>query len=280
MLNFDYKIFFIFFLILFSKLLSQNQLKLQLDYANNLYNSGQYFDAITEYKRLQFFDSSKIFIYQSDYQIGLCYKAGGHFDNAVKYFSLAEMNSKTYQQKFDSKIQIIRTNILRRTTDRALQLLDSLDNSSYFETKKDTINYWRGWTYIFADDWKTAALFFDKIDAQHPLKKLCIKVENSKYSVTFAKVISYILPGAGQIYTGHLLSGFLSLGWNLLAGYWTINSFAANRIFDGFTAGTLVWLRFYRGNVQNAENFARERNIDISNKALHYLQTQYEGIKP
>ncbi len=36
----------------------------------------------------------------------------------------------------------------------------------------------------------------------------------------------------------------------------------------------------YNGNVQNAEKFAVEQNINIANKALRYLKNNYEGKKP
>jgi hypothetical protein len=88
------------------------------------------------------------------------------------------------------------------------------------------------------------------------------------------------VPGAGQIYTGNYLSGILSLGWNILWGYTTITAFQANRIFDGIMVGDLLWLRFYNGNNQNAEKFAIEKNLEISNNALIYLQNVYTGEKP
>ena len=63
-------------LMFFSFSLSaQNQNnRLQIDYANNLYNSGRYYDAITEYKRLLFFDSTSSIKYQANYNIADCYK--------------------------------------------------------------------------------------------------------------------------------------------------------------------------------------------------------------
>jgi len=39
-------------------------------------------------------------------------------------------------------------------------------------------------------------------------------------------------------------------------------------------------MRFYRGNFQNAEEFALQKNLEMSNKALNYLQYQYQGLKP
>lgn len=259
---------------------AQDHLSIQFDFANNLFNNKQFYDAITEYKRLQFFDSTKTFNYEINYKIGECYKAGAKYDAAVKYFSIAELNARTDYELFDSKTQIIRTNILRRTSDRALQLSDELEKDQRFNGKGDEINYWRGWAFIIADNWEAAAKSFAKINSNHELKKLAEQTEKAKVSVTFAKVISYILPGAGAIYTGKFLSGLMSLGWNLLSGYWTINSFVENRVFDGVVVGELVWLRFYRGAIQNAEELALDKNLEISNKSLRYLQNEYKGIKP
>jgi hypothetical protein len=88
------------------------------------------------------------------------------------------------------------------------------------------------------------------------------------------------LPGSGQIYAGNYFSGFLSLAWNVAAGYFTINSFLANRAFDGIVIGELVWLRFYKGNVENAEKYAVQKNLEVSNKTLKFLQEEYRGLKP
>ena len=112
------------------------------------------------------------------------------------------------------------------------------------------------------------------------LKILCENVSSDKYNVTTAKILSYLIPGAGQFYTGHYLSGILSLGWNALWGYLTVKAFVDDRIFDGFVIGNFLWLRFYVGNLQNAEKFAEETNLIIANKALSYLQNQYKGEKP
>ncbi len=270
-------LFFLFFVVTAK---GQDYVQSQFDYANNIFGSQHYFDAITEYKRLLFFDLTKAFIYEANFKIGECYKAGGKFDDAIEYFSISELNARNDDEFFESKTQIIRTNILRRTTDRALQLCDELEKDERFSSRTDDINYWRGWSYIFADEWKRAANSFAKINFNHELKKLAAQTDKEKVSVTFAKVISYILPGAGAIYTGNYLSALLSLSWNMLAGYWTVNSFVQDRVFDGFVVGELVWLRFYRGAIYNAEQFAINKNIEVANKSLKFLQNEYKGIKP
>ncbi|MCL4550321.1 MAG: hypothetical protein M1495_17340, partial [Bacteroidetes bacterium] len=193
---------------------AQDQLETQFNYANELFKAEQYYDAITEYKRLLLFDSTNTYRYQAEYRIGESYKGGAKYDDAIKYFSLAEKDAQSKDEIFATKTQVIRSNILRRTTDRALQLLDELEKDSIYRSEIDTINYWRGWAYMFADDWKSAARAFAVISPNHPLKILADQTDRAKVSVTFAKVISYILPGAGSIYTGKILSGLMSLAWN------------------------------------------------------------------
>lgn len=259
---------------------AQNSFDDQFNYAQKLYKDEQYFDAVTELKRLLYFDENSKYSYEANFLIGKSYKEGAKFSNAIRYLTLAEIDAKNSEQLFKAQIEIVRINILRKTTGRAIKLLDSLETDNRFSDKTNEIKYWRGWAYMFADDWKNAALSFAELDSNHVLKTLAQEVDDELYSVSFAKTISYIIPGSGQIYTGEYISGLLSLGWNVLWGYLTIDAFVAERIFDGIVIANFLWLRFYRGNLQNAENFAIEKNLVISNKALNYLQFEYKGLKP
>ena len=279
-LTLKYNLIILFILIAVNYTKAQNDSKNQFDYAEQLYNHDKYYDAITEYKRLLFFDTSGEYSFAANLKIGLCYRAGAKLDEAIKYFSIAEMNTNDIDQKYRASIEIVRSNILRKTTDRAMQVLDEMEKSELYNTKLDSLNYWRGWAYMFADDWQSASKTFAKYPSFNNLRFICDGVINKKVSVTFATVISYILPGSGQIYTGNYLSGLMSLGYNVLFGYLTINAFNADRVFDGTATGLLLWLRFYRGNIQNAKKFAEEKNINIANAALNDLQKNYQGMKP
>lgn len=265
-------------LILINTVFPGSNLKMQKSMADSLYETGSYFDAVTEYKRLRFFDSNNTYSFYCNYKIGLCYKEGAKFDQALSHLAKAYFASGKDEEKFAAKEQMMRINILRRTTAKAHQLLNELANSPNY--RENNIYYWRGWIYMFEDRWDLASLEFGKIDSEHELKKLCESVNNEKYSVNLAKIISLILPGSGQFYTGNYLSGIMSLGWNFLWGYTTINAFIEKRIFDGIMTGNLLWLRFYRGNYQNAEKFAEQENFEIINETYRYLQNSYEGLKP
>ncbi len=256
------------------------QIEKQKQYADSFYNNQLYFEAITEYKRLVFFDKNGDYSFLGNYQIGECYKQGAKLDEANEYFGKSLIYAKTDSQYFAAKIQMFRINLLRKTIDRAEQLLKEIENDSRFIDSTNQINYWKGWLCIFSDNWKRAAYYFSKSSYSGQLQTLCEKTDKQQYSVLKAKIFSYILPGSGQFYTGNYLSGFLSLGWTALWGYVTADAFISNRIFDGFAVGDLLLLRFYRGNIQNAEQFAVEKNIEIANKTLIYLHDNFKGIRP
>ena len=275
------KIFYIILMVLIARdhLFAQDSFAEQFNYAKRLYNEEKYFDAVTEFKRLLFFYEGDNYSYESYLLIGLSYKEGAKFSEAIQHFALAELNSKNVNEVFIARLEIIKANILRRTTARALTLLDSLQNDSRFSNQIDEIDYWRGWAYIFSDDWEKASLSFSTVQPNHELANLCDSINIDLYDVTLAKTLS-ILPGAGQFYTGEYISGLISIGWNVLWGYLTINAFMEDRVFDGVMIGTLLWWRFYSGNIQNAEKFALEKNLEKTNSALHYLQNDYNGRKP
>lgn len=277
------KLFLIFFLF-FSALNAQNSLENIRAKADSLYRSGNYFDAITEYKRLRFFaeltNSLSEYSYYSNFMIGKSYKAGARFDDAVKYFFKASLDADDRDKEFRTKIEMIKVNILRGTLVRADEIIEEIEKDERFGDKRDSLNYWRAWVNIFNDNWDEAYRILKENQLSYDMQRVCRNVIEQKYSVTFAKTISYIVPGSGLIYTGNYLQGFMSLGYNLLFGYFTADAFAAERIFDGMTNGALLWLRFYRGNIQAAEKKANDRNKEIFNKALTYFQLNYDGAKP
>jgi len=258
---------------------SQDSFDEQYNYAQSLFNEENYFDAVTEFKRLLFFDMSEQYSFSANKMIGLSHKQGAKFSDAIRYLTLAKIQATTSIDIYNCRIEIIKINILRRTISKALSLLDSLSNDPGFRINIDEINYWRGWAYIFSDDWEKASQSFALIDSNHFLTTFCDSVDNDLYSVTLAKVLSHI-PGLGHFYTGEYLSGLLSIGWNVLWGYITVNSFVEDRVFDGLMVGSLLWWRFYSGNLQNAEKFALQKNLEKTNSALRFLQNNFQGERP
>lgn len=267
--------------ILSSIIHSQNVDEKQFQLVRQLFDQQNYYDAITEARRLLFFSNNREKDFEIYMLVGRSYRIGTKFSDALKYFFEAEKSARTIDELFEAKIESIKIHILKRTTSIAMKNLEAMLADEKYFSYKEEINYWKGWTYIFQDDWRSAAETFRLLSEEHKqLTSLCDSVENQKYSVSFAKTLSTILPGAGQIYTGNYSSGILSLAYCAGLFYITANAFVAQRIFDALMVANFLGFRFYRGNLHNAEQFAIQENINIANNALSFLQFQFKGKKP
>ena len=63
-------------------LLAQDSFAVQFNLAKKLYEAEKYFDAVTEFKRLLFFNDRDIYNYESNLLIGLSYKKAAKFSEA------------------------------------------------------------------------------------------------------------------------------------------------------------------------------------------------------
>src|ERR1035438_212622 len=113
----------IIFLVV-TAIIPQDRLAEQLTKANALYSHEEYFNSITELKRLIFFDNKKQYSYTANELIGECYKKGAKFTEALSYFTRAEIATTIPDEVYNCRLNMIKINILRRTTGRALSLLD------------------------------------------------------------------------------------------------------------------------------------------------------------
>ncbi len=248
----------------------------QEEIAVSLQDAEQFYDAVTEYERLLFFDVNNKYRFKANYRIGQCYRAGAKLLEASAAFNRAVISAPDKEAEDSARIELIKITILRHDFGTALTMIQQYEMTV---KKISTARYWRGWTYMMMDDWERAANCFGLPDTTEFLRQFCIYVQNQKYSPVKARVLSALLPGMGQFYTGNYFQGTISMGWNVLFGFLTVKSFLADRVFDGFAVGSLLWMRFYGGGQEAAEHYAAEKNTEIFNKSLLFLEYEYKGIK-
>jgi len=249
----------------------------QKQLADSLFASENFYQAITEYKRLQFFDLQKSFESFTNSQIAKAYKKGEFYQKSEEYFRKAIENSVSDEERNNLKIEIVKIFIIKSEKEKALSLLDSLEKS-YFE--KNQLDYWRGWTFLFHYDTENSLKYFNQSEIAKSIVDSLEILRKKEYSPTIAKISSAILPGFGQFYTGNITSGLISLGWNVLLGGISVNAFFSERIIEGILVTDLLWLRFYRGNIHNAEQFALEKNVKLADNLLKNLKNNYKGALP
>jgi hypothetical protein len=92
-------------------------------------------------------------------------------------------------------------------------------------------------------------------------------------SPTIARILSTVLPGSGQIYTGDTLNGLIGLGLHgaMIAG----TTGAALAGLEGATGlGAFFTWGFYRTQMSNAANNARNFNTQAEERFIGQLAAQ------
>jgi tetratricopeptide (TPR) repeat protein len=247
--------------------------------AENLYQNGQYTEAIKLYQRALFFlpegDSLKPRLYASTAKAFL---SAGLYAEAVSKFGDA-----IYLSQNDSLIQFWRlqkakAQLLQNHFGKAKEDLDKIDTIHFISLKKSLIFYTAIY-YFGVEEYDSAHFYFSKIISRNPqnqnqLDKLFRKNERVKYiSPQVAGVMSVIIPGAGQIYSGNfdkginsllLTSAFAVLGYNTYVTYGILET----------SISVLPWYaRYYGSGIKNATELAKEKQAQKRQKILNQILT-------
>jgi len=264
------------------------KLSAQFNYAKEQFEKEEYFDAITEFKRLIFFDACKKFSYSANLFIAKSYSHGGFYKLAEEYFMRAARFSRSPRELYEVKLEALKMYLVSRDESRALNLISEITSRKDFLDFKNESIYWSGMVHLFFNHAEAAKMFFNQITTNEFelfnyvqfLNEICDSISANQKSVGTAKLLSYILPGAGQIYLGHYFRGISSFTWNALSIYLAADAFSSKRDFDGVMIMSLIWYRFYSGNIENTDKFAENFNSKVLNNWLNYLQFEYKGPKP
>ena len=158
-----------------------------------------------------------------------------------------------------------------------LELKEHLSNN--FTEKK---NFYLALSYFGNEEYDLSKKYFltllpeDSVSEREKLKKIFSKKRNLRPNSKTAKILSIIIPGAGQIYTGQSKSGINSLiltgiiaiiGYDILFRYGKIDAIVS----------VLPWLiRYYKGNIKNAENLAltkrEKRKNNVYKKIIEIIE--------
>jgi TM2 domain-containing membrane protein YozV len=246
----------------------------QLSFANHLFEEGDYFRAITEYKRFLFVSTTpaeQLFAHQ---RIFLSLKRAGRIEEAAGY--LENFANERYRNCERGKLYL-----LMHDTERARQYL-KLVNS-------DTVRILTGWSYMLDGNWgqsrKSLLSVPHDSDLSATATRLATYAREAEESIpskspVLSGFFSAILPGAGRLYTGRPGDGlfsFLTVAIPTLASYlyWQDDRERACGIAAGFAAA--FYLGDIYGSVQSAHEFNhyhRLKYTEMINNNL-YLNEQY-----
>jgi tetratricopeptide (TPR) repeat protein len=246
--------------------------------ADSLSKQGKYDEAVTEYKRFIFFNPDYVDNSQILYKMGLAYRAEHDWHHALDAMETSITLTQDPEIANERRLSLATTLIASKNYNLAkLDLVRILDSTKDNSLSRKAL-YFSGVASIYSFDWDATEKNFNDFyndsnnKSARELNSVLLRAKDSYKSTTTAKILSTIIPGAGQVYAGNWHDGLNAF---ILNG--VIIGFIANSVYkkdyrDALLITFLLSYRYYKGNIYHAEKDVEKYNdvVDLrtAKKAL------------
>jgi outer membrane protein assembly factor BamD (BamD/ComL family)/TM2 domain-containing membrane protein YozV len=247
-------------------------------FAESLFAEGDYYRAITEYKRFNYLYPVDILVEKADFRIGECYFKAGRRSEAIDSFNVfirqypagALRPDALYLKGQAEKEQ-------KRYTD-ALTTFDELirtGDANY----RDRALYAQALVLLAQQDWQRAREIFGSLPQESPLYPSAIIYSDGlgrmdglpRKSPALAGTLAAVLPGAGHLYAERPRDGLVSF---LLNGSFIWAAVELFRNNNNVAGGIVAFfeLGWYGGNIYSAVGSAHKYNQRVEDEFLQGLK--------
>jgi TolA-binding protein/TM2 domain-containing membrane protein YozV len=250
-------------------------------FAQSLFAAGEYYRAIGEFQRFLFFQPGHPLTSEAQLTIGLAFFCGERWLQAFEVFRRITRTASDNAMRQEAALWMAETHARGGDQMEAIRLFQELIRQYPDSRIAQRAAYLIGWGYVRQRRWIEARDAFAQVDAASPYHAsgermaaaLATPPELPHRSPTVARVLSTVLPGAGQIYTGHTLDGLIGLGLHgaLIAG--TIGGVGAGLEGAAGIGAFFTW-GFYRTQMSNAATLARDFNAHSEERFIGQLAAQ------
>jgi len=277
-----YILIFITFMPLFSS----------IEFADYLYAKKDYFRAITEYKRVKFNTSDEDTKKLCSFSIAKSYYKSSKFKSSIRHLTPLLKKEESNKELVKNANLYVSLNFIGLKAGGLA--LDYLDQADQIEPNRFGIFY-KGYLEAEKMNLKKSNLLFRQVydnNLNNSLGKLSLELSeevlkgseiNSK-SPLVASIMSSIVPGSGQFYSGHYSDGLQSL---IYVSSFALATFAAYRYDKEFGSNyapsilcASVTATFYISNIIGAKTTAEFYNIKRRENFLKKIREKVFNIDP
>lgn len=276
MLRISYIILFSLYLFTPVKGQDIHQMK---QFSDEQFNRGNYQLALKEYQRVIYFD--KHGEYDELYaRIASIHFLNSDYDNALKYYDFALRLEPNDSMKYELMLKKALSNFKQNRYMAALNELFDLPAhpSEFLQDKK---NLYLGICYFGLNDMDKSRDHFVELFDSTGIQKVDRLFSDfndfkRKYRPGKIELMSMLLPGLGQVYTGEIFNGlnsfFLISGVTVYAVYTAANY----ALIDGLLVLSSWFYRYYTGGYTNASAFAVKKIENERTDVYHEIFTLIE----
>ncbi|MBI3330083.1 MAG: tetratricopeptide repeat protein [Nitrospinae bacterium] len=253
-----------------------------VSFADALFAAGDYFRAITEYKRFLFLYPTHPRAGQVHLQIGRSHLRGQEWEDARETFQAMVRQHPADDVGREAAFLMGETAYLQGHYPQAILELRHLAERDAQTPAGQKARYRLGWSYLRARQWAEAVQAFEAVDPVHPLFPSAHSLteaarqasELPHRSPALAGALSLVIPGTGHFYTGRFRDGVMAL---LLNGAFLAAGIEAVTAGNEAAAGLLFFFEaaWYSGSVYGAVNAAHKYNRDQEERWLRGLELQH-----
>ncbi|MCF6240612.1 MAG: DUF5683 domain-containing protein [Bacteroidales bacterium] len=251
-------------------LYAQN-LEESLSFADKQFELKNYSLALKEYQRVLFFNDGKNLDYIY-HQIAKVYFINGYYQDAARNYELAYKTARDDSLKTEFIFKKAACYMLEHKFRLAIFELMNLPDSSDIQYNNRK-NFYFAVCYWGLEEFEKSKKYFLSIIPENRVgnrEKITLLFSKKKKlyrpNPKTAKIMSMILPGSGQIYSGDIKNGLNSM---VLTGGFVILGIYMNEyytFFDAFLTAAPWFMRYYQGGYQKAEQIATQKRAIRRNK--------------
>lgn len=256
-------------------------------FAEHLMHTGEYFRAITEYRRFLFHyldDPRRAMVH---FRIGLAFYRGESYGEALQTFR--EVTHLYPDSAYGKQAWLWQGESLARPGQytAAEALYTEITARFPHETIGQQARYQRAWTLLYRRQWRDAAAQFQQVAPESALYQSAqflaqAALEGERLpakSPVLAGILSGLLPGSGQLYNGRLGDAFLAV---FLNGLFIAGIVEAVHNNTHTVAGILSFFEigWYAGNIYGAINGAHKYNRHTTETFLRNLDNRFRFVPP
>ena len=250
-----------------------------LSLGSHFYQLGNYDAAITEYKRFLLFHPDDPRAAKTYRNIGIAYREQEHWGDAVAAMRTAVQHASDREEKSKYQLELAVILIANQDYDLGrLELIKARMRNPSAQVHRRAF-FLEAVAFIYQFRWKEAREALTDYTRDAELDTLFANaVDAPQKSPRLAKVLSTIIPGAGQVYTGDWRNGLNALALNAVLGYLTVDAALEQHYVDAALWGGLIFSRYYRGNIFRADEAVKHYNTQQSRRASEALLQRLQEV--